>query len=565
MSKVYIIGLDGGTFRVIDYLVGKNRLPNFARMMTDGSRATLMSSRPPLTPAAWASFYTGMNPGKTGAIDFFRRIPNTYKLSPVNSNTISGAPVWSLASSHGKRVCVYNIPVTYPATAVNGIMISGMDAPWPNDHAVYPAEFKESLLEAFPSFEIEPTIDGKYLINHFEDPTGEHIRRLDEYLNLQIKVIKYLLGKEDWDLFTAVIRSTDSYQHAFWNDVEKVMEGRESTQAEMRRAEAVFACYETIDRELGNIWSSLSGRNFFIMSDHGFGRLEREVCLNRVLAEAGLLKFRSKSLWRRTKEYLFSNVFARGSSRLPVGMRRKMLQYLNNDRIASMLFVDALIADIDWDNTRLYSVGQFGCLFVNQKGREPNGIVKAGKERSAVLAEAEASLAEFADPEDGLPVMTEFHRGDDLYHGPHGGAMPDLVVVMRDHAYRGVFSTYAELSEESLIRKPYRQWKELAPTGCHRRQGVLIMHGPDIGAVDLGTADIIDIVPTVLNLLELPVPEDCDGKLLETAMVYGKARPAAAGEKVPVVEDDNKLEDSQVYSEEDEEEVRRRLRNLGYL
>src|SRR3990172_1193142 len=113
MSKVCIIGLDGGTFAVIDYLVGQKRLPNFARLMGEGSRATLFSTTPPLTWPAWASFYTGTNPGKTGAADLFKFRPGTYQLEPMNAGNLQGTPIWSLASGHGKRVCVYNVPVTY--------------------------------------------------------------------------------------------------------------------------------------------------------------------------------------------------------------------------------------------------------------------------------------------------------------------------------------------------------------------------------------------------------------------------------------------------------------------
>ncbi len=57
MSKVWVIGLDGGTFRVIDYLVGRGELPNFAEFLARGSRAKLNSTIPPLTPTAWSSFF----------------------------------------------------------------------------------------------------------------------------------------------------------------------------------------------------------------------------------------------------------------------------------------------------------------------------------------------------------------------------------------------------------------------------------------------------------------------------------------------------------------------------
>ncbi len=83
MAKTCIIGLDGGTFKVIDYLAGLGRLPNFSRLMETGSRAALMSTVPPITPAAWSSFYMGTNPGKHGSVGFFRFRSGSYGLEPI--------------------------------------------------------------------------------------------------------------------------------------------------------------------------------------------------------------------------------------------------------------------------------------------------------------------------------------------------------------------------------------------------------------------------------------------------------------------------------------------------
>ncbi len=193
MAKVCIIGIDGGSFTVIDHLVNQGRLPNLADVIADGSRATLMSTIPPLTPAAWASFYTGTNAGKHGVVDFFTRIPDTYKLSPVNAGKVKGETLWSIASSAGKRVCVYNVPMTYPAAPVNGIMISGMDSPRLDEKAVYPAGFMEELLQNIPGFTIEPRVDVKYLVKNSPDPVGEYEKKLKQYMETELATIGYLM------------------------------------------------------------------------------------------------------------------------------------------------------------------------------------------------------------------------------------------------------------------------------------------------------------------------------------------------------------------------------------
>jgi predicted AlkP superfamily phosphohydrolase/phosphomutase len=337
--------LDGGTYSVIDHLIEEGRLPNFARLIERGSRASLLSTIPPLTPAAWSSFFTGSNPGKTGAVGFFRFRPGTYQLEPMNAGNLRGEPLWSLAGSRGKRVCVFNVPVTYPAAAVNGILVSGMDAPSFDDQAIYPLEEKDSFLAAVPDFKVSNDIDTRYLLAHHKNPVEDYIGQLKEHLRMEIRAIDYLMGREDWDLFAGVIRSTDMFQHIFWRDVEKVIAGAGVTTEERARAEAVFDCYETIDRELGESWAGwCSDRNLVFMSDHGFGELRSDVCINRVLADAGLLKFHERSASARSRQQLTRRLKAR----LPQKARRRIKRLLGEDDRGQRWnqFVDSLVADI---------------------------------------------------------------------------------------------------------------------------------------------------------------------------------------------------------------------------
>lgn len=561
MSKVCVIGLDGGTFSVIDYLVDKGRLPNFASLMGKGSRATLLSTVPPLTWPAWASFYTGTNPGKTGAADLFKFRPGTYQLEPMNAGNLRGEPIWSLASSKGKRVCVYNVPVTYPAIPVNGILISGLDAPSFNDRSIYPLEFKERLLAAVPDFKITFENDAKYLVTHHKDPVRQWIRQAMAYLDMEMRVIDYLNQLEEWDLFVAVIRSTDIFQHTLWRDAEKIMEGTEFSAEELLRAEAVFACYEVIDQKLGELASAWgSERNIVIMSDHGFGRLHGQVCMNRVLANAGLLKFHPVSSRKRSRAYLGKKLRAH----LPVQTKQKIKNFLGKGQADARWssYVDVLVADIDWSQTRMCSIGGFGSLFINLKGRDPMGTVGSEAERQAVLAEAEAVLSELKDPRDGLPMVTELYRREELYHGPLITEIPDMVVNLRDWSYCPVVGTASELAEKAIIRPPVQEWKQLAHSGTHRREGILLLNGPEISHCDLGVAQMVDIAPTVMNLLDLPALEDWDGRILEDALGGGAARVVSGMEGYQQSRTERR---SKVYSQEDEDEVRKRLEDLGYL
>jgi len=202
-------------------------------------------------------------------------------------------------------------------------------------------------------------------------------------------------------------------------------------------------------------------------------------------------------------------------------------------------------------------------MFVNLKGRFPLGTVAGEAERQAVLAEAEAALYELKHPEDGLPMVTEIYRKEDLYSGPLIDEIPDLIINMRDWSYNPIIGTTAELAKEAIIRPPIQEWKELAHTGAHRREGILILNGPDISSADLGEAQMVDVAPTIMNLLDLPSFANWDGKVLQAALCGGKHDVT---EDVDTYKKSMKREPTdEVYSEEDEEAVRRRLEDLGYL
>ncbi len=364
----------------------------------------------------------------------------------------------------------------------------------------------------------------------------------------------------------AVVRTIDIFQHVFWRSAERVIadDGTE-TADDRRRAEVIFSCYERLDAEIGGRWARwASDRDLIFMSDHGFGELRGEVCLNRILADAGLLKFRKKGRKRKVQEFVHNRLVPRIPPRLRWRIKRYMRKDYETGR-AVVLYVDALVSDIDWSSTRIYSLAQFGCMYVNMKGREPLGIVDGEDERQAVISEAEAALAAFRHPDDGEPVVTEFHRREELYSGPLEFEMPDMVIAMRNHAYRGVYSTYSELEDRGLVRTVFPERKQLAHTGNHRLEGVLMMAGPDFRGHDLGTADMVDIAPTTLNLLGIPVPETWDGFILSDAFTEGEAFAVAAAPGKSEAGDGGGQGGEDVLTEEDEEEVRKRLQDLGYL
>ena len=143
MSRVIVIGLDGGTLSVIRKVTEKYELPNLAKVLREGSSGILESTMPYISCTNWISMATGMNPGKHGIYDFLK-LTKGNSLKPICFNDCQVKAIWHTLSECGKKVVVVNIPVTYPASKVNGIFISGPFAP---KISTYPKSWERKLLE----------------------------------------------------------------------------------------------------------------------------------------------------------------------------------------------------------------------------------------------------------------------------------------------------------------------------------------------------------------------------------------------------------------------------------
>ncbi|HSQ61313.1 MAG TPA: alkaline phosphatase family protein [Acidobacteriota bacterium] len=149
-GKIYIIGFDGMDPRVAERLMAEGRLPNFRWMKENGAFRRLRTTNPAQSPVAWATFSTGLNPGKTRIYDFLRRNPKTYypdfstvtvergrfafgflpTRAPKVINNRKGTTFWQLAAREGIHATILNAPINFPPEPLpNGVLLSGLGVP----------------------------------------------------------------------------------------------------------------------------------------------------------------------------------------------------------------------------------------------------------------------------------------------------------------------------------------------------------------------------------------------------------------------------------------------------
>jgi len=153
-KRVVVLGLDGLDYGLTSRLLDEGRLPNLARLRDTGNFHSLASTLPPISPVAWSSFQTGVNPGKHNIFDFLTPDEKTYrpKLSSVEIRSATktlgigrlklfsfhrpdvrmlrkSKPFWSVLSDYGIFNCVIRVPITFPPEKLRGVTLSAMCVP----------------------------------------------------------------------------------------------------------------------------------------------------------------------------------------------------------------------------------------------------------------------------------------------------------------------------------------------------------------------------------------------------------------------------------------------------
>ncbi|MCI0477457.1 MAG: hypothetical protein L0Y55_14520, partial [Anaerolineales bacterium] len=206
--------------------------------------------------------------------------------------------------------------------------------------------------------------------------------------------------------------------------------------------------------------------------------------------------------------------------------------------------------DVDWSRTRAYSIGYIGEVHINLQGREPQGIVAPGDDYERTRDDVINSLRELKLP-DGAPLVEHIWKKEEIYHGAHLAAAPDILFLPRN-LETIAFGDF-EFGSNRVIEKSF------GVSSSHRMNGIFVASGAGIkNAGEFRGAQLIDLAPTILHLLGLPVPTDLDGRVLTEALADARAVEYGGTSE-------GKEKNADGYSEEEEKEVIERLADLGYI
>ena len=452
--KVVIIGLDCLDPNLVDKWI--EDLPNFQRLMNEGIFGKIRSTDPPITIPAWASMMTGYSPGSLGFYGFRNRSDFSYDaLKLATSRSVKKKRIWDILSDKGKKVVVLSVPQTYPPARVNGCMVCGWLTPDTNVQYTYPSSLKRELQNKF----------GDYIIDVEDFRTDDKERILKEIYALttqRFEMANYLIANKNWDFFMMVDMGPDRFHHGFWKYFDK---NHPKHLPENEFIDSGREYYKFLDERLGELLDNIpDGCVIIVVSDHGAQPMLGGVAINEWLVDKGYLTI---------KEY------------------PKELTLLSK-------------VEIDWGRTKAWGQGgYYSRIFVNVKGREPNGIVDP-LDYEDFLDELIEEISKMKDPAGNVLGNVCFKPGD-LYREVKG-IPPDLFVYFGNLSYRSVGS----LGVGGYITTD----NDIGPDDAnHAFNGFFTM----MGTKSKGRRDglsVMDVAPTVLSLFDIEPADDIDGKVI---------------------------------------------------
>lgn len=562
-SKVLVIGLDGGTFTVLEPLAREGLVPNLARLMETGARGVLRSTVPPISAPAWATFQTGKNPGKHGLFNFFdlsqtgfRQSHNFRRSRVVNHADIRSATIYDYLREGARDVISVNIPLTYPTPEVSGAVV----ACWLTPPGSREYTFPRALVDELPDYRIDQNFgEGMYALT----PAGDKLDSdflfddLSDIAQKRADAAVHLLTSRPWDVAMVCFTETDRIQHYFWRAINPDFPDYDSPEVAHER-DRFRAFFRDLDGHVGRLIEAAGeGTNLLVVSDHGF--------------DAPPTRRYNAMQWMQERGWVVTRPApvegGDGPPRKPAApsggrdaaraLWQRLVPPSLRDQIYARVGYRPVPQAVDWERTRAWSFGvnnNLGAVCINERDDSGQGCVDPGPEVERLATEIADGLKGLVDPRTGRPVVQRVARREELYEGPYVGRFPHLLFWLDPDFEADYESGFAVASARIPQEPPHPNGR-----GNHRPEGICIAAGPDIVPGEKPEQDLASVMPTLLHLVGLAVPDDLDGHVMTDYLVPDardvRTGPARTGEAHRFAEP----------SPEDVERLQEKLRQLGYM
>ncbi len=447
----------------------RDELPTISGLMERGAYGRLTSVIPPITVPAWSCMMSSKTPGDLGVYGFRNRADHTYDGNFIAMGDAIREPrLWDYVTRAGGSSIVLSVPGTFPPRPLNGVMVGCFLTPSVESKYTYPAALKDEIAE----------VVGEYLFDTKDFRTDDKeylLRQVYEMTDRRFRLAEHLLETKPWTLFAMVEMGPDRMHHGFWKFMDPEHRKHEAGNA---YENAILDYHRHVDGLIAKLLEHADDDTVvFVLSDHGAKRLDGGIRINEWLRQEGLLATLAEP-----------------------------------DGVSSLRDVG-----VDWSRTTAWGEGgYYARVFLNVQGREPEGTIPP-EQYEAVRADLARRIA--AIPDDaGNPIPTAVYTPEELYGEPQGVA-PDLIVVFGDLLWRSVGTIGGDEGIQTLEN-------DTGPDDAnHAQDGLYVVAGPGIEASGRHDAHLLDIAPTVLELLGIEEPPGMRGESLLTTLEAGSGIP----------------------------------------
>ena len=569
VKKLIFLGLDGLDPRITERLMSEGRLPNLARLRDQGGYQRLRTTFPPLSPVAWSTFATGVNPGRHNIFDFLSRDLRTYVPELSSAKIRSGSiemrrksePFWKILGRHAIRSTILRVPITFPPDRFSGHMLSAMGTPdlrgTQGDYTLYSENQSRKHVRNWRALKrTETGHEGEV-----EGPPGEflgfgitndHLLRVDgnsyplepgkytPWLRLRFPsargLVRFLLvEKEPFTLYVTPVQIDPenpalpiSHPRYFALYLAKLL----GPYATAGMAEDTSALNEgAIDHEAFLLQAKSIQREREAMFFSSLDRLKRGAvaCVfdttDRVQhmfyrqhesqPDEGVIVRLYEDMDRivgRAMSYIDPHTALFVLSDHGFCSFRRAVNLNSWLRRVGYLALEHDTSEsgeyfegVDWSRTRAYTFG-LGGLYINRRGREALGIVPP-EQTDSLIEELRAKLAGLRDEQTGETAILHAYPSKEVYRGPYMRGAPDLIIGYAA-GYRASWDAAIGKITPEVFSDNNRAW-----SGDHCVEPTLVpgvlFSNLKISASDPG---IEDMAPTALDLFGIRAPAWMEGK-----------------------------------------------------
>ncbi len=478
-NRVFILGLDGATWTVLDPMIQRGVMPNLARLRQRSAWGEMISCIPPVTSAAWTTMITGNGPHKHGVFDHRCFDAESRRMRVNHSARVRVPTMFHKLSEIGKTVVSINVPVTYPPLKVNGLVVSGLDSPHLEAALSGNEGFAAAVRKELPDYHHRvlwkrPPANA----SEFQNSANES-RKLFAARAESAWIADRMFP--DWSTMMVQFQNLDPFQHRCWRYLNVDEIGIDDPPMN-RAAESAM---NALDSAIGRLMelAEARGAGVLVSSDHGFGHCSGRIAINRILIDKGLA-FEPSLLGtvRRRRQQAMDHL-------------RLWLEKQQDKEARSASFDTTIDAQypLDWKRTLGFAPHQdtAGMVYLNRSWYRKGAPLSTPRQIDDAKSQFMQVLDEVTDPTNGSKLFKQVIDVASAHNlDPAREGFPDVIALPRKDLW----------VRTKITNRP--DWLEPDPDlpGTHRPEGIMAS-GAGIEAGQKLSCRLIDFAPTVLGRL----------------------------------------------------------------